>query len=61
MLDAEDLTGLIRFLVSDDSKYINLLVDYNELVKRKTRIQRFVSHPEQKLSFLKNSITSFTL
>ena len=38
----------------NDSKYINLLVDYNELVKRKTRIQRFVSHPEQKLSFLKN-------
>jgi hypothetical protein len=37
-----------------DGKYINVLIDYQELAKNKRRIQRLVAHPEQKLSFLKN-------
>lgn len=37
-----------------DAKYINVLIDYQELAKSKRRIQRLVAHPEQKLSFLKN-------
>ncbi len=36
----------------NDSKYIDLLVDYSTLKKDKIRIQRFVKHPSQKLSFL---------
>ncbi len=36
----------------NDSKYINLMIDYKMLSKNKRRIQRFVSHPEQKFSFL---------
>jgi len=42
----------------NDSKYINVLIDYQELVKSKKRIQRLVAHPEQKLSFLKNLTSS---
>jgi hypothetical protein len=38
----------------DDSKYINLMIDYQKLKKKKRRIQRFFTHPEQKFSFLKN-------
>ena len=38
----------------DDSKYINLMIDYEELKKKKRRIHRFVAHPKQKFSFLKN-------
>jgi len=37
-----------------DAKYINVLIDYQELAKSKRKIQRLVAHPEQKLSFLKN-------
>lgn len=38
----------------DDSKYINLMIDYKELKEKKRRIQRFFAHSEQKFSFLKN-------
>ncbi len=41
-------------ILFDDSKYINLMIDYEELKKKKRRIHRFVAHPEQKFSFLKN-------
>ncbi|MGA1545755.1 MAG: M23 family metallopeptidase [Flavobacteriaceae bacterium] len=36
----------------DDSKYINLLIDYKEYVMNKRRIQRFIGHPSQKTSFI---------
>lgn len=36
----------------NDSKFIDLLVDYPTLKKDKIRIQRFVRHPSLKLSFL---------
>jgi hypothetical protein len=36
----------------DDSKFINLMIDYKELKTKKRRIQRFVAHPKQNLSFL---------
>ena len=39
----------------DDSKYINLLIDYEELKRKRRRIQLFTLHPEQKLSFIKNN------
>ena len=38
----------------DDSKYINLLIDYKEYVMNKRRIQRFIGHPSQKISFIDN-------
>ena len=38
----------------DDSKFINLMIDYKELKTKKRRIQRFFSHPKQSFSFLKN-------
>lgn len=36
----------------NDSKYINLLIDYEEYTQKKRRIQRFITHPEQQASFL---------
>ena len=39
----------------DDSKYINLLIDYEELTRKRKRIQLFTLHPEQKLSFIKDN------
>ena len=39
----------------NDSKYINLMVDYAMLSKNKRRVQRFVSHPQQKFSFLEET------
>ena len=39
----------------DDSKFINLMIDYKELKNKKQRIQRFIAHPSQKFSFLKES------
>ena len=39
----------------DDSKYINLLIDYEELTRKRKRIQLFTLHPEQKLSFVKDN------
>ena len=36
----------------DDSKFINLMIDYKELKTKKRRIQRFVAHPKQNFSFL---------
>ena len=39
----------------DDSKYINLLIDYKELASKRKRIQLFTLHPEQKLSFIKDN------
>lgn len=36
----------------NDSKYINLMIDYEVFSKNKRRIQRFVSHSKQKFSFL---------
>lgn len=41
----------------EDSKYINLMIDYETLIKEKRRIQRFVAHPAQKFSFLKESLS----
>lgn len=34
----------------NDSKYINLLIDYKEYTQTKKRIQRFITHSEQKAS-----------
>ena len=39
----------------NDSKYINLLIDYKEYAQKKRRIQRFITHPEQRISFLKDA------
>ena len=39
----------------NDSKFINLLIDYKEYAQKKKRIQRFISHPAQKVSFLKET------
>lgn len=39
----------------DDSKYINLIIDYEELASKRKRIQLFTLHPEQKLSFIKDN------
>ena len=39
----------------NDSKYINLLIDYKEYAQKKRRIQRFITHPEQRISFLKGA------
>ena len=39
----------------EDSKFINLMIDYKELKNKKQRIQRFIAHPSQKFSFLKES------
>ncbi len=40
----------------NDSKFINLLIDYKEYTEKKRRIQRLISHQAQKMSFLnKNS------
>jgi len=36
----------------DDSKYINLMIDYKEYSVNKRRIQRFIAHPSQKISFI---------
>ena len=38
----------------DDSKYINLFIDYKELIKKRKRIHLFTLHPAQKLSFIKD-------
>ena len=38
-----------------DAKYINVLIDYQELAKTKEEFNDLVAHPEQKVSFLKNS------
>lgn len=38
-----------------DSNYLDLMIDYNQLKTQGRRIQRFIKHPEQKLSFLKNT------
>lgn len=42
----------------NDSKFINLLIDYKEYTLKKRRIQRFNIHPEQKASFLDLSGTN---
>ena len=42
----------------NDSKYINVLIDYRELSENNRRIQRLVAHPKQKLSFLQDSTRS---
>ena len=42
----------------NDSKYINLFLDYNELISNRRKIHRFFLHPEQKISFLKDSTLS---
>ena len=42
----------------NDSKYINLLIDYKEWTQKKRRIQRFISHTEQKTSFLSKDIVN---
>ena len=42
----------------NDSKYINLFLDYNELISSRRKIHRFFLHPEQKISFLKDSTLS---
>ena len=39
----------------NDSKYINLFLDYHELISSRRKIHRFFLHPEQKISFLKDS------
>lgn len=41
-----------------DSNYINLLIDYKEYAQKKKRIQRFISHPAQKASFLIEKATT---
>lgn len=40
-----------------DSNFINLMIDYKEYAQKKRRIQRFISHPAQKVSFLNESAT----
>ena len=42
----------------NDSKYINLFIDYRELISSRRKIHRFFLHPEQKMSFLKDSTLS---
>jgi len=42
----------------NDSKYINLLIDYKEYAQKKRRIQRFISHSEQKTTFLEGNKTN---
>jgi hypothetical protein len=42
----------------NDSKYINLLIDYKEYAQKKRRIQRFISHSEQKTTFLEGEKTN---
>ncbi len=42
----------------NDSKYINLLIDYKEYAQKKRRIQRFISHSEQKTTFLEDEKTN---
>lgn len=42
----------------NDSKYINLLIDYKEYAQKKIRIQRFISHSEQKTTFLEGEKTN---
>ena len=52
------LNGILQFEMKmdeisfDDSKYINLLIDYKEYSQKKRRILRFISHSEQKTTFL---------
>mgnify|MGYP001170924836 FL=1 len=55
------LNGVLVFeyrmdkITFNDSKFINLLIDYKEYAQKKKRIQRFISHPAQKVSFLKET------
>ncbi len=57
------LNGVIQYehqmdeISFNDSKYINLLIDYKEWAQNKRRIQRFINHPEQKITFLEKDIS----
>ncbi len=42
----------------NDSKYINLLIDYKEYAQKRRRIQRFISHSEQKTTFSEGKKTN---
>lgn len=42
----------------NDSKYINLLIDYKEYTQKRRRIQRFISHSEQKTTFSEGKKTN---
>jgi len=58
------LNGITQFEMKmdeisfNDSKYINLLIDYKEYAQKKRRIQWFISHSEQKTTFLKGEKTN---
>ena len=45
----------------EDSKSINLIIDYENLKQKRKRIQRFAKHPESKFTFLKESPLDGTL
>jgi len=45
----------------EDSKSINLIIDYKNLKQNRKRIQRFAKHPESKFTFLKESPMDGTL
>ncbi|MDG1023745.1 MAG: M23 family metallopeptidase [Flavobacteriaceae bacterium] len=45
----------------DDSKSINLIIDYKNLKQNRNRIQRFASHPKAQFSFLDQSPADGTL
>jgi hypothetical protein len=45
----------------EDSKSINLIIDYKNLKQNRKRIQRFAKHPESKFTFLKESPLDGTL
>ena len=55
------LNGIPQFemkmdeLSFNDSKFINLLIDYKEYAQNRRRIQRFVAHAAQKASFLEGA------
>jgi len=45
----------------DDSKSINLIIDYKNLKQNRNRIQRFASHPKAQFSFLEQSPAEGTM
>ncbi|MDA0985072.1 MAG: M23 family metallopeptidase, partial [Bacteroidetes bacterium] len=56
------LNGVLQYEIEmneisfNDSKYINLLIDYKEWAQNKNRIQRFIKHPMQKMTFLEQAM-----
>ena len=48
-------------ILFEDSKSINLIIDYPNLKQNKNRIQRFAVHPKSEFSFLAESPSDGTL